>query len=84
MGWLSLINDMLDENSDNSLEKRLSGAIDKVESTLNTKLDRAETGLRQASDAVDKLDASATQLGDRLTTVGDVAKRTIDGIQKKA
>jgi methyl-accepting chemotaxis protein len=83
MGWFSLINDLLDEDSDGAFEKKLDGAIGKLEKTLNTTLEKAEAGVRQVSDTVDKLDGNATQLGKRLDIVSDTANRTIDGIKKQ-
>lgn len=83
MGWFTLINDLLDENSDNSFEKKLGGAIDKLEGTLNTTLEKAETSVQHASSVVDSLDNKAAALGDTLTSASDTANRTIDGIKKK-
>lgn len=83
MGIFSLINDLLDENSDSSFEKKVTGAIDKLEGTLNTTLDKAEAGVRQASDTIDKIDANAAQLNNRVTSVVDTTGKTIDGIKKQ-
>ena len=83
MGFFSALNDLLDENSNNSFEKKLTGAIDRVEETLNTTLDKAEGGIRQASDAVDKLDSTAKLAGEKVGVVADKADNTIDVIEKK-
>jgi hypothetical protein len=83
MGFFSIINDLLDENSNNSLEKKLVGAIDKVEETLGTTLDKAEAGIGKAGAVVDKLDASASLVEEKVAVVSDAAEKTIESIEKK-
>lgn len=82
MGFFSVLNDLLDENSDNSFEKKLTGAIDKVEATLGATLERAESGISQASDAVEKLDATANLVEEKVTVASETAQKTIEVIDK--
>jgi len=56
MGFLSALDSLLNENSDNSLEKKLGKALDKVESTLGATLDKAESGIKAVDQAGKKLD----------------------------
>jgi hypothetical protein len=83
MGFFSVLNDLLDENSNNSLEKKLSSAIDKVEDTLNTTLDKAEGGIKQASSAVDKLDGTAKLVEEKVAVAAETAEKTIDVVEQK-
>ena len=82
MGLFSALNDLLDENSDNSFEKKLTRGIDKLEDTLNTTLDKAESGISQASSAVDKLDATANLVEEKVTVASETARKTIEVIDK--
>lgn len=83
MGIFSLINDLLDENSGNSLEKKVVGAIDKLEDTLSSTLDKTETSVQQANKTVEKLESSTRLISQKLTTATNAASKSIDGIQKK-
>lgn len=82
MGLFSALNDLLDENSDNSFEKKLTRGIDKLEDTLNTTLDKAESGISQASSAVDKLDATANLVEEKVAVTSETARKTIEVIDK--
>lgn len=83
MGLFSALSDLLDENSSNSFEKKLTSAIDKVENTLNTTLDKAESGIQQASTAVDKLDTGAHFAEEKMAVMSNTAQKTIDSIEKR-
>jgi hypothetical protein len=83
MGLFNILGDLLDENSNNSLEKKLASAIDRVEDTLNTTLDKAEGGIEQASKAVDTLDSTANLVGEKVTVVATAAEKAIDATEKR-
>ena len=83
MGFFSIINDLLDENSSGSLEKKLAGAIDKVEDTLNSTLERAEGGITKAGDAVDKLNTTANLVEEKVAVASEQAEKTIEVIESK-
>jgi flagellar hook-basal body complex protein FliE len=83
MGFFNIINDLLDDNSNGSFEKKLSGVIDRVEDTLNTTLEKAEVGIKQASTAIDKLDGTATLVEEKVSVAAETAEKTIETIEKK-
>lgn len=83
MGLFTTLSDLLNEDSDGSLEKKLVGAIDRVEATLQATLDKAEDGLTKASDAVDKLESASKLAEEKVTTAAATAEHTIDDLQKK-
>jgi|GEM_PF-7113764 len=83
MGLFDIINDLLDENSANSLENKLASAVDRVEETLSTVLDKAESGIERASSAVDKLDANASLVEEKVAVVSENTQSTIDIIENK-
>lgn len=56
MGFFSALNALLDESSDNSFEKKIGQALDKVDATLGTTLDRAEAGIKKVDGASKKLE----------------------------
>lgn len=79
MGFFSALDSLLDEDSDNSLEKTLGKALDKVESTLGATLDKADAGvqkLEQVGHAADKAATAATKIID--TTEKTTDKMTTD------
>ena len=72
MGFFSALDALLDENSDNSLEKKLGHALDKVEATLGATLDKADGGvkkLEQVGHAADKAAAVVTKTIDKTDEV---------------
>lgn len=72
MGFFSALDALLDENSDNSLEKKLGHALDKVEKTLGATLDKADDGvkkLEQVGHAADKAATAATKIIDKTDKV---------------
>ena len=83
MGFFDIVSGLLDENSSNSLENKLTNAIDAVEGTLGTVLEKAETGVQAASDAIDKLDATAKLAEEKISVVSDKATNGIDTLENK-
>ena len=73
MGLFSLLNDLTDP-------EKLTGAIDRVEQTLNQTLDKAEDSLQSATDAMQKLDSVAQLAEEKIPLPGDSA-RSIDTIK---
>jgi hypothetical protein len=61
-GALRVLDSLLDEDGPVSLEKRLSGAIDKIEARLDSGLSKAEDTVRMANSTVDRLDKAGGQL----------------------
>lgn len=77
MGFFSTLSTLLDEDSDQSLEKRLTGAIDNVERKLNNGLDRAENGVKKVDDLGRKLDANAQKMSSAIDKVDDIANKSL-------
>ena len=71
MGMFDFINDLLDENSQNSVENRLLGGIDKLEQTLDQTLGNAEEGIQKASEAFEKLENRAQLAEEKVTALGE-------------
>jgi exonuclease VII small subunit len=70
MSFLGSLTSLLDDSD--GFKNKIVGAIDNVEATLNSALDKAEGGVKQA-EAVTQHAAGA---GDRLTTVVDTVSDT--------
>jgi hypothetical protein len=84
MGFLSTVTSLLSEDSDASFEKKMVAALDKIESTLGTALDKAETGLNKVDNAGQKIDQSMKKLDDVAKKIDNVAGTAVDVINKKS
>ena len=68
MGFFSALDSLLNENSDNSLEKKLGKALDKVDVALAATLDKAESGIKkveQVGKAADRAAVATTTIIDK-------------------
>jgi flagellar hook-basal body complex protein FliE len=84
MGLFGALSSLLDENSENSFEKTVTRAIDRVEDTLSATLDKAEAGVAVASQAVDKLDAGAQKIVDKAEVVTAKASDAIAVVDEQS
>ena len=73
MGFLKTLTSLLEENSNESIEKKLTKAIDKVEHTLNSTAQKAEVSIRRVDTAGQRL-AVATE---RVESVNEKAEQII-------
>jgi hypothetical protein len=83
MGMFDLFNNLLDENSENSLENKLLGGIDKLEQTLGQALDKAEEGITKAGDAFDKLENTSNLAEEKVKELSENPEQTLGDSFKK-
>jgi hypothetical protein len=55
MGLLNSLSKLLDESSDESLEKKLTAGLDRIEQTLGATVDKFEEGVRSVDKAASKV-----------------------------
>lgn len=73
MGFFGALNSLLDENSDKSFEKRITGAIDRVEHALDKGVDKVDATARKAEFATEKV----TEIVDKTNQPADEQKPEI-------
>lgn len=76
MGFFNTLTSLLDENSDQSFEKRITGAIDGLEQKLNNGLDKAEDGIKKLDSAGQKIDKTASKINSTINKVDQIANKT--------
>lgn len=75
MGFFSALNDLLDEDSDNSLENRLTKGIDGIEKMLNTTLDKTENSIKRIDNATTKLEDITDKTEKAINRIDDFSRK---------
>lgn len=73
MGLFGLLNDLLDED-DEKFEKRINGALDKVEGVVGGAVNKAESSIKAADKVVTKLENGAATLEKRTEVITNKLK----------
>jgi hypothetical protein len=74
MGFFGALNTLLNEDSNESFEKKMGRALDRVENALQTGLDKAEQGVKQVDAAAER----ATAAEDKVDNVTEAAEKKIN------